>query len=57
MKREIILVIQGNTSQVVGNSLYCAQWWLVNLILSNLVTLQCEVVNVYILCDLGYDNS
>lgn len=52
-----MLAIQGNTCQVAGNSLYCAHWWLVNLILSNIVTLQCEVVNVYILCDLGYDNS
>jgi len=52
-----MLAIQGNTCQVAGNSLYCSHWWLVNFILSNIVTLQCEVINVYILCDLGYDNS
>jgi len=52
-----MLAIQGNTCQVAGNSLYCAHWWLVNLILSNIVTLQCEGVNVCILCDLGYNNS
>jgi len=52
-----MLAIQGNTCQVAGNSLYSAHWWLIILILSNIVTLQCEEVNVYILCDLGYDNS